>query len=174
MMILCPYCSSDNIEGTDDCAQCGQPLDESHLTPPKSAVERSLLRDRISVLVPKSPITVSPATPVGDVLRLMVQRRIGCVVVADGDRPLGIFSERDALQKINTDAPNLAARPVCEFMTPNPQTLVADAKIAFAVHRMDLGGYRHLPIVGERGELVGIISARDILRHLTEIMPGGE
>ena len=58
-------------------------------------------------------------------------------------------------------------------MTPNPQTLVADAKIAFAVHRMDLGGYRHLPIVDERGELVGIISARDILRHLTENMDRG-
>ena len=55
-------------------------------------------------------------------------------------------------------------------MTPNPQTLVANAKIAFAVQRMDLGGYRHLPIVGEAGELVGIISARDILRHLTDVM----
>ena len=53
-------------------------------------------------------------------------------------------------------------------MTPNPQTLVADAKIAFAVQRMDLGGYRHLPVVGQQGELVGIISAHDIIRHLTD------
>jgi CBS domain-containing protein len=98
----------------------------------------------------------------------MVEHRIGCVVVAEGNRAVGIFSERDALRKINTEAPHLAAHPVSEFMTPNPQTLVADAKIAFAVQRMDLGGYRHLPIVGERGELVGIISARDILRHLTD------
>jgi CBS domain-containing protein len=172
-MILCPYCGSENIKGADECADCGQPLDDSHLTPPTSEVERSLLSDRIGLLVPKRPITVAPATPVGDVLRLLVERRIGCVVVVDGSRPVGIFSERDALRKINTQVAELAARPVSEFMTPNPQTLVADAKIAFAVQRMDLGGYRHLPIVSEQGELVGIISARDILRHLTDEMARG-
>jgi CBS domain-containing protein len=172
-MIVCPYCGSQNIKGEDECAECRQPLDDHHLAPPKSEVEHSLLRDRISALVPKTPITVAPKTPVGDVLRMMVEHRIGCVVVAEGNRAVGIFSERDALRKININAPKLAARPVSEFMTPNPQTLVADAKIAFAVQRMDLGGYRHLPIVGERGELVGIISARDILRHLTDNMASG-
>jgi CBS domain-containing protein len=169
-MIVCPYCGCENIKGADDCADCGQPLDDAHLAPPSSEVERSLLGDRISALAPKRPITVAPTTSVGDVLRLMVQHRIGCVVVADGDQPLGIFSERDALRKLNTEAPELAARPIGEFMTPRPQTLLADAKIAFAVQRMDLGGYRHLPIVGRQGELVGIISARDILRHLTDAM----
>jgi len=104
---------------------------------------------------------------VGEVLQLMVERRIGCVVVAEGDRAVGIFSERDALKKLNTQAAAMAQRPISEFMTPNPQSLVADAKIAFAVQRMDLGGYRHLPVVGRGSELVGIISARDILRHLT-------
>jgi CBS domain-containing protein len=173
-MNFCPYCDTENIEGADDCVECGQPLDDTHLAPPNSEVERSLLRDRISALVPKKPITAAPTTPVGEVLRLMVEHRIGCVVVADGNQPVGIFSERDALRKINIEAPNLAARPVREFMTPHPQTLVADAKIAFAVQRMDLGGYRHLPIVGERGELVGIISARDILRHLTDNMARGK
>jgi CBS domain-containing protein len=173
-MIVCPYCNTENIEGADECAECGQPLDDTHLAPPNTEVERSLLRDRISVLVPKSPIVAQPTMPVGDVLKLMVQHRIGCVVVAEGDRPVGIFSERDALRKINTEGPALAARPVSEFMTPKPQTLVADAKIAFAVQRMDLGGYRHLPIVDEQGSLVGIISARDILRHLTEGLLSGK
>jgi CBS domain-containing protein len=173
-MTLCPYCGHENIKGEDECAECGQPLDDAHLAPPKSEVEHSLLRDRISELAPKKPISVAPTMPVGDVLRLMVKHRIGCVMVADRNRPLGIFSERDALRKINTNAAELAARPVREFMTPNPQTLVADAKIAFAVQRMDLGGYRHLPIVDERGELVGIISARDILRHLTDNMARGQ
>lgn len=167
-MILCPYCSCENIEGVDECEECGQPLSDTHLAPPGTEVERSMLRDRISVLAPKKPVTVAPSTPVGEVLKLMVKNKIGCVVVADGNRTVGIFSERDALRKINADAAQLATRPVSEFMTPNPQTLVADAKIAFAVQRMDVGGYRHLPVVGQQGELVGIISARDILRHLTD------
>jgi CBS domain-containing protein len=173
-MTHCPYCGSQNIEGTDDCAVCGQSLGDTHLAQPRSEVERSLLRDRISVLEPVRPITAAPTMPVGDVLRLMVEHGIGCVVVADNNLPLGIFSERDALRKINTEVPGLAARPVCEFMTANPQTLVADAKIAFAVQRMVLGGYRHLPIVGGKGELIGIISARDILQHLTDSMAHGQ
>ena len=173
-MTLCPHSGCDNIGGADDCAQCGQPLDDTHLAPPNSEVERSLLRDRIGGLVSKTAVTATPTTPIADVLRLMVEKGIGCVVIIDGDRPIGVFSERDALRKINTQAPELAASPVCEFMTPNPQTLVADAKIAFAVQRMDLGGYRHLPIVGQHGELIGIVSARDILRHLTDKMAGGK
>lgn len=171
-MIYCPYCSSDNIEGADDCAECGQPLDDTHLAPPRSDLERSLLGDRVSALSPKQPITCAASTPVGEVMQVMVQRKIGCVVVVDFDQPIGIFSERDALRKIDPESPDVAARPVRDFMTPSPQTLVADAKIAFAVQRMDLGGYRHLPVVGERGDLVGIISARDILRHLTDNVAG--
>jgi CBS domain-containing protein len=169
-MVSCPYCGSDNIEGVDDCADCGQSLDDMHLAPPQSDLERSLLGDRVSSLKPKHPVTADASTPVGEVMRLMVQRKIGCVVVVDLDQPIGIFSERDALRKIDPESPEAAARPVSEFMTPHPQTLVADAKIAFAVQRMDLGGYRHLPVVGEQGNLVGIISARDILRHLTDNM----
>jgi CBS domain-containing protein len=163
----CPYCGTLNIPGEDNCAECGQPLDDKHLPPPETAVERSMLRDRVHELAPKTPITTPPSTPVGDVLAIMDRHRIGCVVVVEGDKPIGIFSERDALKKIGERVAELAARPVSEFMTQKPETLVADAKIAFAVQRMDLGAYRHLPIVGKQGELVGIISARDILRHLT-------
>ena len=84
-MTICPHCNAENIKGTDDCAACGQPLADTGLAPPSNAVERSLLRDHISALGPKSPITVEPTMPVGDVLRLLVEQRIGCVVVADGD-----------------------------------------------------------------------------------------
>ncbi len=169
-MTLCPNCNAENIEGTDNCVDCGQPLDDTTLPPPKNEVERTLLQDHISVLAPNTPIAVDPTTPLGDVLRLMVNRNIGCVIVAEGQQPVGIFSERDALHKVNTEAKAYSDRPVSEFMTPKPETEVADAKIAFAVRRMDLGSYRHLPIVSENGDLVGTISARDILRHLTETM----
>jgi len=167
-MIICPYCASENIEGEDECAQCGQPLADVHIAPPTNEVERSLRQDRINVLSPKRPVTVNPTTPMREVLRLMVERKIGCVIVTDGSRPVGVFSERDALLKLNTAAADCAARPVSDFMTPNPQTLDVNARLAFAVQRMDMGGYRHLPIVDGRGDLVGIISARDVLRHLME------
>jgi CBS domain-containing protein len=144
-MTLCPYCGYENIAGADVCDECEQPLADLYLPTPATAVERRLLKDRIRLLSPKTPIAVSPSTPVRDVLRTMVERKIGCVVVVDGGKPVGIFSERDALQKLNTDAAQLADHPISEFMTASPETLDAAAKIAFAVHRMDLGGFRHYP-----------------------------
>ena len=167
-MVVCPYCDSDNIEGDDICAQCGLSLSELHLPMPASRVERSLLKDRVSVLEPKAPCTVAPQTRVREVLKTLVSRGIGCVLVVDGRQLVGVFSERDALLKINCRVNELADRPISEFMTPNPETLAPNAKIAFAVQRMDLGGYRHVPIVNESGQAVGVISARDILRYLTE------
>jgi CBS domain-containing protein len=103
---------------------------------------------------------------VGEVLELMVAKGIGCVLVVEDGKLLGIFSERDALLKLNVEAPQLAAQPVSAFMTANPQTLKSSAKIAFAVHNMVLGGYRHIPIVDDEGHATSLISARDILRYL--------
>ncbi len=168
-MLTCPHCSAENIEGADQCEECLQPLADSHLTSPATPVERSLLRAHIHSLLTgeKLPIAVPPSRPVGEVLKLMVNRGIGCVLVVEGGKLLGIFSERDALLKINADAPKLAGRPVSEFMTPNPQTLKRNAKIAFAVHNMVVGSYRHIPVVDEDGHATSVISARDILKYLS-------
>ena len=88
--------------------------------------------------------------------------------VIDEGQVVGIFSERDALVRINTEVSQARDRPIQDFMTPNPRVLDNEAKVAFATQRMDLGGYRHVPIVDQEGELQGIISARDILRYLTD------
>jgi len=56
-------------------------------------------------------------------------------------------------------------------MTPDPQTLPCDAKVAFAVQRMDVGGYRHVPLVAPHGVVSEIVSVRDILKYLTDRMP---
>jgi CBS domain-containing protein len=166
-MIVCPYCLAENIEGADTCTDCSASLTDMSYRVPASSVEADLLRDRIERLWPKSPATVTPDTPVRRVLELMVEKRIGCAMVVEGDKLIGIFSERDALMKLNTDAPRLVERPISHFMTPDPVTLEATDKIAFALHKMNVGGYRHIPILFG-GKLVGVISIRDILRYLTE------
>lgn len=166
-MIICPFCDSENIEGADECEQCQQPLTEMSIRVPSSSVEAGLLRDRIEILWPKSPSSVPPDKPVGQVLRKMVAEGIGCVMVVEGDKLLGIFSERDALIKLNTDAPRMMDKPISQFMTSHPVTLETSDKIAFALQKMNVGGYRHVPIMF-CGKLAGVISIRDILRYLTE------
>lgn len=166
-MIVCPYCDVENIVGVDECGGCGQPLADLHLPEPATEIERSLLIDRINVLRPMRPVAVSPETTIGEVLNLLHARSIGCVVVTEEDRLVGIFSERDALHRIGPRVDELRERPVGEFMTRDVHTLDAQAKIAYAVRAMDVGHYRHLPLVDAQGKPVGIISVRDILRYLT-------
>ncbi len=169
-MTVCPSCAAENIPGDDHCSKCGQPLCDLHLPMPESAVERSLLTERVSVLKPNKPVTVEADTPVGEVLRMLVNENIGSLIVVQNDEPTGIFSERDALMKLNVEAAALSERPVREFMTPAPETLVESAKLVFALQRMDVGGYRHLPIVDDDGKLTGIVSVRDILRYLASAL----
>jgi CBS domain-containing protein len=166
-LILCPYCEAENLEGADECQACGEALSEMSRRIPASSVEADLLRDRIERLWPKSPSTVSPESSVGDVLNKMVDERIGCVMIVDQGKLIGIFSERDALMKLNTDAPKFLKRPISQFMTADPVTLETNDRIAYALHKMNVGGYRHVPILFD-GKLAGVISIRDILRYLTE------
>jgi CBS domain-containing protein len=99
----------------------------------------------------------------------MVAERVGCAAVTDLEgRLLGIFTERDALMRLNVDAARMADKPVSSVMTANPATLRAEDKIAFALHRMNVGGYRHIPILDDDDRLVGVISIRGILAYLTE------
>ena len=94
----------------------------------------------------------------------MVQHGIGCLIVEQQGTLAGIFTERDVLNKISEELP--LDRPVSEFMTVSPTAIEPDDSIAYALHTMDLGGYRHLPIVDGGGKPIGIISVRDILRFL--------
>lgn len=166
-MTICPFCEAEAIPGADLCENCQQSLTDLDIPAPATAVERGLLKDRIAILNPKRPFTVPPSTPLGEVLKKMVAESIGCVMIVENDKLLGIFSERDVLMRVNVEAAAMAHRPIREFMTPEPATLRTKDKIAFALHRMNVGGYRHIPILDDE-KLVGVISIRDILRYLTQ------
>jgi CBS domain-containing protein len=165
--VECPYCGQENTEGIDVCDDCQHSLTDlghhSFATP----VERGLMKDRIQVLEPKQPLTVAPDTPIGQVLQQMVDASIGCVMVVDSNGLQGIFSEYDAVRKVGARAVELADRPIRSVMTSSPVTLEAQDKIAFALHKMHVGGYRHLPILTD-GQLTGVISIRDILAYLSQ------
>jgi CBS domain-containing protein len=165
-MVYCPYCDQEVIPGVDECEACGQPLTGFHLPVPASPVERALLSDRVAQFQGKAPLYVSPTMPLREVLRLLVDNKVGCVLILQDEKLVGIFTERDVLLKIGEKAAEFGERPVSDFMTPNVESLPPTAKIAFAVHRMDLGGYRHVPIDNGDGRPTGIFSVRDILYYL--------
>jgi CBS domain-containing protein len=165
-MTICPDCGHENIDGADECEKCSQSLSSLSKPRPTTPVERSVMKDRVESLVPREPLLVAPDTPVQRVLQQLVARSIGCAVIVADREVVGIFTERDALDRLNVDAAELGAQPVSAFMTSPVQTVGLDDRVAFALHKMDLGGYRHLPVTSE-GRIIGYISVRNILNHLT-------
>ncbi len=165
-MATCPDCGHENIDGADECEKCHQSLASLDKPRPTSSLERSVMKDRIESLVPREPLLVSPDTPLRRVLEQLVARSVGCAIVVANHEVAGIFTERDVLDRINDDAHKLGKHPISEFMTSPVETVGLDDHVAFALHKMDLGGYRHLPVVSE-GRITGYISVRDILTHLT-------
>jgi CBS domain-containing protein len=164
--MICPACGYDNIDGVDTCEECEASLVFQSKPEPKSNLEKSIWKDRIKLLSPVKPLAVTPRTTVREVLKLLVDRRIGCVLVVDDGKLVGIFSERDALLRLNADAAALGSEPISNYMTSPAESLGLEDRIAFALHKMDVGGYRHIPIV-DGGSPCGIISIRDILRYMT-------
>lgn len=170
-MLICPDCGSENIEGSDLCDACGQTLTELSVRVPQNSIEADLLRARVSEIPNHPPVMLSATATVGEVLKAMVDHRIGCVLLLnEAGTMAGIFTERDALMRLNVDAADRHELPIERFMTPNPATIPAGAKIAFGLQQMNMGGYRHLPVI-DGDKPVSVISIRDMLRYLMEHTP---
>jgi len=161
--MICPACGHDNIAGVDTCETCGLSLVE--LDHSGSELEQTIQRHNIAVLPTKEPIVVSPETTVREAIDLMMSQRVGCVMISKNDQLTGIFTERDVLNRISADLSQLD-QPVSAFMTKNPECVTHEDSIAYVLQAMDMGGYRHMPIVDAKRKPIGIISIRDILRFL--------
>ena len=161
--MICPDCGHENIAGSDACLECGQSLTCMHA--PESEVERSIDTHVIGGLATKRPVCVAADATVREVITEMGHHRIGCVLVVEDDLLTGIFTERDALNRVIPDR-SAMDRPVSEYMTSPPATVKVTDSIAFAMHEMAVKGYRHLPITDENNHPIAIVSARDVLRLL--------
>ena len=95
----------------------------------------------------------------------MVDRDVGAVLVMEGAELLGILTERDVLRAVAAGIE--AETVVSDWMTRDPETMGPDDTTQHAAVLMIHGGFRHLPVVDE-GELVGILSLRDLMRVVLE------
>jgi CBS domain-containing protein len=167
--MICPSCGHDNVPGTEQCNNCLHDLTQLDRPIAQDRVERSLMEDPVSVLKPGRAVTLPPTATVAEAIQTMLTRNVGAllIVAADG-KLLGIFSERDLLTKVAGTEPDYATKPVSQYMTPNPETVRETDSLGFALHKMDVGGYRHMPVIKD-GQPLGMISVRGMLRHITQL-----
>ena len=107
-------------------------------------------------------LIVTPETTVFAAARQMAERSVSAAVVVDGDRVVGIFTERDAVFRVIARDRDPRSTPVDKVMTVQPVTLDPDKSFGHALTLMHEHSIRHVPVV-ENGHPVGIVSARDAL-----------
>ena len=132
-------------------------------------IRGAILETPISDLPLRDPILISPTASVADAVKSMNDHHTGCVLVGREGKLIGIFTERDVLTKdfFRLDSHTVTVETV---MTRNPETLEPDNSVAFALNKMSVGGYRHIPIV-EGDKPIGVLSVRDVVDFLVDLFP---
>jgi CBS domain-containing protein len=120
------------------------------------------IRSLRSILAGQTPTTTAKTATVLEAALLMKEHGKGALLVVDGSRLVGIFTERDALFRVIAAGRDPGSTRVADVMTPQPQTIHPDEPFTRALRIMHQAGFRHLPVV-EHGRPLGVVSARDAL-----------
>ena len=120
------------------------------------------IRSLRTIVAKQPPVTAPKSASVLEAARSMKLHNVGALLVVDGTRLAGIFTERDALFRVLAAERDPSTTRVADVMTPQPQTLSPDEPFLRALRVMHEGRFRHLPVV-EQGRPIGIVSVRDAL-----------
>ena len=131
---------------------------------------RNLKVDSVSRLNPTAALRIEPERTIADAVRLMRERRVGCLLVCRDDKLLGVFTERDLMRRVLAAGLPLTSA-VASCMTADPVVVGPKEPIGLAIRRMEEGGYRHLPVVDEGGRPIGVLSVKRIVHYLAEHFP---
>lgn len=115
-----------------------------------------------SVMEKKKLVTAPPETTVSQAAKLMAKKNVGAVMVVEGERLVGIFTERDAVFRVIARGRDTQETRLADVMTASPQTVDPDKTFGFALLMMHENGFRHVPVI-EDGKPIGIVSSRNAL-----------
>jgi CBS domain-containing protein len=149
-------------------------MDESEIEgkPQRPLIERAIATGEIRALGLGPAITMPGQSTLHDVVKKLQEQHIGCVLVTGTDGKLaGIFTERDLLNKVALHPLDWSKERVADYMTPDPETLRPDDRIAWALKLMHIGGYRHVPLTDREGRPVGVVSIKDIIEYIIDLFP---
>lgn len=136
-------------------------------------VGREILETPIAEVKRTAAVAVPPDAPVAKAIALMQKKKVSAVVVVEkkrAKRVVGVFTERDLVSRALL-VRGWAKAPVSKFMTRDPETLRLRDSVAYALNKMSVGRFRHVPLVDDAGKPAGIISIRDIADLIVELCP---
>lgn len=119
----------------------------------------AILRERTGAV-----ISAGPNDTVRVAVDLLAQNRIGAVPVVEGDKIVGIFSERDIVRLLSSYGPEALDRSLDEVMTKSPVTCDPGMAVIGALSQMTQKRIRHLPVV-DGGRIIGFVSIGDLVKY---------
>ncbi len=120
-----------------------------------------------SVLHKRRVICAPPTAKVYDATVTMAEGRVGAIPILEGERLVGIFSERDLMTRVVVPGLDARETTVAEVMTSDVVTATLEEHVDRCLEKMRKVGCRHLPVI-EDGRVVGVLSMRDLLRDEIE------
>jgi CBS domain-containing protein len=163
----CPACGFENYTGEDSCANCGADLSAADVPQDPASFQDRLLGEHLAAIATGEPPTVEPTLPAAKAIARMHEVGLDCLLVVHEGRLVGIFTERDAVLKLADK--RLELYDVRDVMTRDPVVLRPDDSLAVAIHKMAVGGFRHIPVLdGERP--IGVVAARDVFHHVLSVV----
>jgi CBS domain-containing protein len=132
---------------------------------------QALAAARVGDLSPRPHARVSVDDAMWKVVSEMKTKGRGAVLIEEDGALVGIFTERDLLNRIDYGDALWSHVVVRDVMTPHPMVIRSDDSLSEALRRLTAGHRRHLPIVDQRGHVLGLISIRDILTFVAQRFP---
>jgi CBS domain-containing protein len=132
---------------------------------------QALAAARVGELSPRPHVRVGAGDAMWKVVSEMKTKGRGAVLVEEDGALVGIFTERDLLNRIDHSDVLWSHVVVRDVMTPHPMVIRPDDSLSEALRRLTQGHRRHLPVVDERGHVLGLISIRDILNFVAGRYP---
>lgn len=151
------------LEGDEGAPEVGRHADVGR------AITETLIQD----VSTSPPVTLPADASVAKALETMRKKKVGAVMVVAKKRPrklVGILTERDLVQRV-LPKKGYGRLTLEKVMTPAPEALRAQDGLAYALNRMSVGRFRHVPIVDDLGVPVGMLSIRDVIDFVVELVP---
>ncbi len=159
----CPACGSENYTGEDACSNCGADLWVAGVPQDPSSFQGRLLSEHLDAIAVGEPPTVAPTESAARAIDRMHAEGVDCLLVMHEARLVGIFTERDAVIKLADK--KVDSFDVRDVMTRDPVVLRPDDSLAVAIHKMAVGGFRHIPVM-DGDQPIGVVAARDVFSHV--------
>ena len=126
------------------------------------ALKEALTEETVAAIRSKPYAEIDPDKTVYGALQALAGLKIASLLVVDKGKLVGVFTERDALERVSTRLNEVKDLPVTEVMTTDPVVVYETDPAAAALHAIAVAGYRHVPVLDIDDQVVGVISPRRV------------